>query len=200
MTNSQTVCNFVQRRKNNLIKVFGGKCCICGFDKWQSALEFHHVNPEEKEFGLTTDTTTKALEKQLLEAKKCILVCSNCHRGIHSGFVEIPTNWETFYNEEIANELLSQLDKKKHYYCIDCGTEISRSAIRCKACADKHQQHVERPTREQLKNMIRTQTFESIGRLYQVDGNSIRKWCDRMNLPRTRKEIKSYSDEEWAAL
>lgn len=199
MTNSQIVCNFVQRRKSNLIKVFGGKCCICGFDKWQSALEFHHVNPEEKEFGLTTNTTTKALEKQLIEAKKCILVCANCHRGIHSGFVEIPANWQTYYNEEVANELLAQLDKKKHY-CIDCGIEISKGAIRCKACQDKNQQRAERPTREQLKNMIRTQTFESIGRLYQVDGNSIRKWCERMNLPRTKKEINLYSDEEWAAL
>ena len=63
MSNSQIVIDFVKRRKSNLIKVFNSKCCICGFDKWQSALEFHHVNPEEKEFGLTVNTTTKALDK-----------------------------------------------------------------------------------------------------------------------------------------
>jgi hypothetical protein len=33
--------------------------------------------------------------------------------------------------------------------------------------------------------------------MYGIDGNAIRKWCDKYNLPRTKKEIKSYSDEEW---
>lgn len=63
MSNSQAVIDFVKRRKSNLIKVFGGKCCICGFNKWQSALEFHHVNPNEKDFSITAENTTKAIEK-----------------------------------------------------------------------------------------------------------------------------------------
>lgn len=199
MSNSQVVIDFVKRRKSNLIKVFNSKCCICGFDKWQSALEFHHVNPENKEFGLTVNTTTKALEKQLAEARKCILVCANCHRGIHSGFVTIPDDWQSYYNEEVANELLKALEKKK-YYCIDCGKEISKGSTRCVECAQLASRKAERPDRETLKNLIRTQTFESIGRMYEVDGNAIRKWCDKENLPRTKKEINTYSDEEWAAI
>lgn len=199
MSNSQVVIDFVKRRKSNLIKVFNSKCCICGFDKWQSALEFHHVNPENKEFGLTVNTTTKALEKQLAEARKCILVCANCHRGIHSGFVTIPDDWQSYYNEEVANELLKALEKKK-YYCIDCGKEISKGSTRCVECAQLASRKAERPDRETLKNLIRTQTFESIGRMYEVDGNAIRKWCDRENLPRTKKEINTYSDEEWAVI
>ena len=40
----------------------------------------------------------KSLEKQLKEAKKCILVCANCHRGIHAGYIEIPKNYKDFFN------------------------------------------------------------------------------------------------------
>ena len=135
----------------------------------------------------------------MAEARKCILVCANCHRGIHSGFVDIPKDWQSFYNEEIANELLQSLEKKK-YYCPDCGKEISKNATRCVHCAHKKQMITEHPSREVLKNLIRTQTFESIGRMYTVNGNAVRKWCDKEGLPRTKKEIKKYSDEEWAEI
>jgi len=33
--------------------------------------------------------------------------------------------------------------------------------------------------------------------MYGVDGNTIKKWCDRANLPRLKSVIKQYSDEEW---
>lgn len=45
--------------------------------------------------------------------------------------------------------------------------------------------------------MIRVLPFTQIGEQFGVKDNSIRKWCDSMNLPRTKKEINSYSDEEW---
>ena len=45
--------------------------------------------------------------------------------------------------------------------------------------------------------MIRTLPFTQIGTKYGVTDNAIRKWCDKYELPRTKKEIVSYSDEEW---
>ena len=66
--NSQNVTNCIKKRKHNVRMVLGGKCCICGYNAIEEALEFHHVNPEEKEFGISSPTaTTKALEKQLNE-------------------------------------------------------------------------------------------------------------------------------------
>lgn len=71
-------------RKLSMIKLMGGKCCKCGYDKNIAALEFHHINPEEKEFQLDarhiSNTKMEKLEKEL---SKCILVCSNCHKEIH---------------------------------------------------------------------------------------------------------------------
>lgn len=49
------------------------------------ALEFHHENPEEKEFKLGSGNTMSWKEYKT-EAQKCILVCSNCHKEIHSKF------------------------------------------------------------------------------------------------------------------
>lgn len=199
MSNSEAVISFVKRRKNDLIKVFGGKCCQCGFDKWQSALEFHHVNPESKEFGITTDTTTRAIDKQLAELKKCILVCANCHRGIHSNDLEIPDNWQEFYDDDIAEELKQNVRAKK-FFCAVCGKEKSRHGMLCTNCSKESSRVAQRPSREELKTLIRNKTFLQIGFEYNVSNKAICKWCKIMNLPSTKKEIKSFSDEEWAKI
>ena len=51
---SQATSNYRRRRKLNLIKVCGGKCNLCGYNKTAAALEFHHINPEEKNYGLAS--------------------------------------------------------------------------------------------------------------------------------------------------
>lgn len=52
-------------------------------------------------------------------------------------------------------------------------------------------------TRDKLKQLIREKSFTQIGKLYGVTDNAIRKWCDKYQLPRTKKEINNYSDQEW---
>ena len=52
-------------------------------------------------------------------------------------------------------------------------------------------------TREELKNLIRTTPFTTIGIKYGVSDNAVRKWCDKYNLPRTLSDIKQISDEDW---
>lgn len=69
--------------KLQAIKLLGDKCCICGYNKCIDALEFHHENPNEKEFKLGSGNTMSWKDYKN-EALKCILVCSNCHKEIHS--------------------------------------------------------------------------------------------------------------------
>lgn len=108
-------------------------------------------------------------------------VCPNCNQQLDT------TNGK---NQKI-------LGKKK--YCVDCGKEISLRSERCNSCSNKFKasQNILPVTREELKQLIRTKTFVSIGQQFYVTDNAIRKWCIKYNLPSKKKDIISYSDEEW---
>lgn len=69
-------------RKERAIQYKGGCCAICGYNKCNDALDFHHMDPSTKlaEIG-SRDLSWKILSEEL---DKCILVCANCHREIHS--------------------------------------------------------------------------------------------------------------------
>lgn len=198
-TNSEYVCNFVKNRKTNLISLFHNKCCICGFNEFQEALEFHHVNPKEKELSLSSNVMV-SLDKQIKEAQKCVLVCANCHRGIHAGYYEVPNNWKNFFDKERANYLLKQNEEikngKKHY-CQRCGKLLNNNTTYCVKCGQIIQRIVERPSHEELKNLIRTTPFTQIGKIYGVTDNTIRKWCKSENLPTKKNDINLLTDQEW---
>jgi predicted ATP-dependent serine protease len=87
--------------------------------------------------------------------------------------------------------------EKTKYYCVDCGKEISKYAIRCVDCENKNRITEKPVTREELKKLIRNFPFTTIATKFGVTDNAIRKWCDSYNLPRTKTVIKKYSDEEW---
>lgn len=78
----------VQRRrlkvKQLCLEYKGGCCQLCGYSRCSAALEFHHLNPNEKDFGIAANGHTKSFEKIKQELDKCILVCSNCHQELHN--------------------------------------------------------------------------------------------------------------------
>lgn len=84
------VKDYRKRRKLAIVSSFGGKCSICGYDRCCEVLEFHHLDPSIKEFTISTNLNVAA-EKIVDELGKCIILCSNCHREVHSGFIESPT-------------------------------------------------------------------------------------------------------------
>jgi hypothetical protein len=81
-----------RRLKEMIIEHKGGKCSICGYNKYAGAFDLHHLDEKTKEFGLSTRGLTRSWEKLKAEADKCILVCANCHREIHGGIAKIPNS------------------------------------------------------------------------------------------------------------
>lgn len=69
--------------KEKAVEYKGGCCEKCGYNKSKRALEFHHLDPNEKDFGIAYKGYTRSWEKVKTELDKCILVCSNCHAEIH---------------------------------------------------------------------------------------------------------------------
>ena len=77
--------NVTNRRrtvKRILVEEAGGKCNNCGYDKCFAALDFHHTNPDDKSFNISGNGMSRGISKMREEAKKCILLCANCHREL----------------------------------------------------------------------------------------------------------------------
>jgi hypothetical protein len=86
---SEAVSARRRRVKELLVNEAGGRCVVCGYDRYIGALEFHHRDPSQKEFHLGLGGLTRSLEKMRAEAAKCSLVCSNCHAEIEGGVVTL---------------------------------------------------------------------------------------------------------------
>ena len=86
--------------KLNLVKLCGGKCVKCGYDKNLAAFDFHHRDPAQKDFEVKMKNFNGSWtdDEILEEVMKCDLLCSNCHRELHSPYLEIKNIEEFFKN------------------------------------------------------------------------------------------------------
>ena len=82
------VAAVIKRRrkvKRILVEEAGGECVRCGYNQSVAALQFHHLDPSEKAFGLALRGHTRALDELRAEARKCVLLCANCHAEVEHG-------------------------------------------------------------------------------------------------------------------
>lgn len=195
----QDVKNTRERNKKRLIAGFGElKCPICGFTGHEVTFDFHHLDPTQKDFPVC-QVLNRSFANLCQEAEKCTLLCSNCHRLVTNGLVDLNLYELPKFNREIAEKHLQN-------NCKVCGIEVNLSTTICQECKNKkiknkmlEMQKAKENfiSRDTLKSEIRTKPFVKIAEEFGFSDNAIRRWCDKHNLPRTKKEINSYSDEEW---
>lgn len=78
----------IKRRKQMreyAVKYKGGHCQVCGYGKCTQALEFHHLDPTKKDFGISASGYTRSWTRVRKELDKCLVLCANCHRELHAG-------------------------------------------------------------------------------------------------------------------
>jgi len=92
------LAHFVSERRRKLkrmaVELKGGKCQICGYSKYIGAMDFHHIDEGNKSFDLSSKGLTRSWERIKEEIGKCILVCSNCHREIHGGIIDLQKQFQ----------------------------------------------------------------------------------------------------------
>lgn len=143
------------KRKMELIEYKGGKCEICGYNKNIAALQFHHINPDEKEFKLDVrKLSNNKMENIYKEVDKCMLLCANCHSEIHHKDMELE-----MVLARIEDVLLKEDSKYKNgfpikepkiMFCERCGKEMSYGRGK-RFCSKECRNNIEHyPTLEEI--------------------------------------------------
>lgn len=87
---SEHVTRRRRRLKEILVAEAGGRCALCGYDRFAGALQFHHRDPMTKAFALSDQGVARSLAKARVEVRKCVLLCANCHAEVESDLASIP--------------------------------------------------------------------------------------------------------------
>lgn len=77
-----------RRLKVQCVLYRGGECQICGYDACAAAMDFHHIDPAQKDFSISHYKKT-SFDKIKDELDKCILLCCRCHREVECGFTDL---------------------------------------------------------------------------------------------------------------
>ena len=115
--------------KLEAIEYKGGKCQKCGYDKCYAAFDFHHRDPNEKEFGWNK-LKKRSKETIFKELDKCDLLCANCHREIH-----VDPNLMAIVVQRSKDRIKTK--NPTFGNCAECGTRYKKKMAKQKYCCHK---------------------------------------------------------------
>ena len=78
----------VQAKRDRAYREIASCCKLCGYNRCQTALEWHHLDPSQKEIT-PAKVFSRSWEKIVKELSKCVLLCANCHREVHAGMASV---------------------------------------------------------------------------------------------------------------
>lgn len=163
-------------RKIEAMKLFNSKCCKCGYCRNYAALEFHHIDPKEKDF-VWEKLRRMEWSQIVCELKKCVLLCSNCHREEHWP----DAVFENYEDSEIKTHLNPQ-EIKPTGSCPLCGTAVYRTKYCSVKCSTFSKRKVKRPSKNKLQKLLKENTVVKVASIYGVSDNAVRKWAKQYGI------------------
>lgn len=166
-----------KKNKERMVEAFGGCCGICGYSKCTNALEFHHLDPKEKDFNVTNQVTS--WKKAVEELRKCVMLCSNCHKEIHDGIEEIPENIKRF-DESFA---VRNYKKDEMSPCLICMTPKPKMYKTCShKCSAKLSRKVDWDNVDLGSLLEEHKSFTKVGKILGISDSATRKRARKIGL------------------
>lgn len=169
-----------RKLKIDLVNHFGGACQCCGYNKCIASLDFHHLNPNEKEFGIGESGAIRSLAQLIEEAKKCLLVCSNCHREIHYNLtygieMELPEPM-----------VVAALTPKSPPACVKCSKAIRPSKSKicwdCYKASNVRKKKIIWPSKEQFLELLANFPVVHIAKQLGVSDVAVHKTIKKLGI------------------
>lgn len=175
---SQRQTELYNRYKQEAVNYKGGECQKCGYKKCLASLDFHHLDPNEK------DTNWKnmkhwSFENTKAELDKCILVCRNCHGEIHDEEYRKRREENRLRIKEMRENAPPKAPNFQTHICA-CGKQFVGEHHRkyCShECASKAIRRVERPSKQQLDRLLWQKPTTKLAEDFGVTCQAVRKWA-----------------------
>lgn len=159
--------------KTRLVDGFGGCCNKCGYSTCHHSLDLHHLDPSKKSFSFgKIMANPKKWNILVEEAKKCILLCKNCHSEFHAGYWKISdiTIFEfkgeknKFKKDEITG------------LCAICKKDVFMGKICCsQECAAKRSRKIDWPNKEEFEQMLKINSRVKVASILGVSDTAVKK-------------------------
>jgi len=148
-----------------------------------SALDFHHLDPSQKDFGIAGGA--KSWIRMVPELNKCVLLCNRCHSEVHDGMATITSTGPSPEQGLEAVKEAGLLFGRHHItkdpnLCGSCGKAAWSKSSLCKECwAQGQPSKITWPTFVDLVGMVAETNIRQVAKKLGVSDPSVAKRIKR---------------------